>query len=211
MTARPTPPRRLPALLAALALAACGTGSGAPRTPAPAVRASAAPASLDPEAREAAALYARIEDAMLAGYREGPKLWIPADRVADYRDWPRAHAAPARSGAHGGRYLLTRVNPRGAAAYRAYAASPSIPPGTVLAMESFSVEAGEPRPGPLYFMEKVEDGVSPETNDWYYYLVGADGVPIAADVASACNACHQEQYGDQGNLAYPPERVRVRR
>jgi hypothetical protein len=200
-------PRRLAGAALLLALAACA--ADVPREAAP--EPARAPAgTLPSEAREAAALYERIEAEMLAGYREGPKLWIPESRVRSYRDWPRAHAAPARSGAHGGRYLLTRASPTGADAYRAYSDDPRIPAGTILAMESFSVEDGRPEAGPLFFMEKVEEGVSPETNDWYYYLVGPDGVPLAVDVMTACNACHMEQYGGRDNLAYPPETVRVR-
>ncbi|MEV8465205.1 cytochrome P460 family protein [Fluviibacterium sp. DFM31] len=158
---------------------------------------------------EAAAVYDCIAGALKAGYDSGPKRWIPAEFVADYRDWTAASAFPAAPGVHSERFLVTYVNDVGAEAYMRYAEDPVIPAGTVIAKESFAVsEAGKVTPGPLFLMQKVEAGTSPETLDWYYMAVAPSGAPMALDVMTACNECHLG-YDFQGGLGYPVEEARI--
>ena len=161
---------------------------------------------------EAQAVYDCIEADLHAGYMQGDKMWIPAEFVADYRNWTLANTLPANPGFHGGRFLMTRVNDIGAEAYLKFAEeNVVIPSGTVLAKESFAVtEAGKVEKGPLFIMEKVAAGVSPETDDWYYMMVAPNGAPQAVPVMTACSECHQGNYGHQGGLGYPVEEVRVR-
>ena len=159
---------------------------------------------------EAEAVYSCLADDLLAGYAKGGKGYIPADRVADYRSWTRASSFPAAPGFHSGRFLVTWVNATGADAYMEYSDTPAIPAGTLLAKESFSVnETGAVTPGPLFFMEKVADGTSPETMDWYYYAVAANGRPMAVNVMQACNDCHVGNFGGQGGMGYPVEDARI--
>ncbi len=114
-------------------------------------------------------------------------------------------------GFHGGRFLVTYVNETGADAYLQWGAAP-IPAGTVIAKESFSVnEQGAAQAGPLFIMQKTEAGQSPETDDWYYMMVGPDGSPQAVEVISACSQCHQDTFGEQRGLGFPVEEVRLQR
>jgi hypothetical protein len=160
---------------------------------------------------EAQVVYDCIAADLHAGYMKGDKKWIPAEFVRDYRDWTSANTLPANPGFHGGRFLLTRVNDIGAAEYLKFAEeNVDIPAGTVIAKESFAVtESGKVRKGPLFIMEKVAAGVSPETDDWYYMMVAPNGAPMAVPVMTACNECHIGIYGSQGGLGYPDPEVRV--
>lgn len=117
---------------------------------------------------------------------------------------------PAAPGFHSGRFLNTWVNSVGAEEYLKYAENPTIPAGTVIAKESFGVsDEGKVSRGPLFFMEKVAAGTSPETDDWYYTMVSANGQPMAVNVISACSECHQGNFGDTGGLGYPVEEARI--
>jgi hypothetical protein len=160
---------------------------------------------------EAQAVYDCIKDDLHAGYTKGDKGWIPAEFVADYRGWTRASKLPANPGFHGGRFLLTYVSEPGAGEYLKFKEEDvNIPSGTVIAKESFAVnDAGKVEKGPLFIMQKVEEGTSPETMDWYYMMVGPDGAPQAVPVMTACNECHIGNYGDQGGLGYPVEDARA--
>ena len=158
---------------------------------------------------EAQSVYECLADKMHAGYKKGSKRWIPAEYVNDYKGWTLASSAPAAPGFHGGRFLMTWVNDTGAAEYMKYAENPSIPVGTVIAKESFSVtDAGKARRGPLFIMEKVAAGSSPKTDDWYYMMVSPGGKPQAVEVVSGCHECHSG-FEAQGNLGYPVEEVRI--
>ncbi len=160
---------------------------------------------------EAQVVYDCIAADLHAGYMKGDKKWIPAEFVRDYRNWTPANTLPANPGFHGGRFLLTYINEVGAAEYLKFAEeNVNIPAGTVIAKESFAVsEDGKVKPGPLFFMQKVAAGVSPETDDWYYMAVAPNGKPMAVPVMTACNECHIGIYGSQGGLGYPDPEVRV--
>ena len=155
--------------------------------------------------------YECIGEKLHAGYQKGKKFWIPADVVKDYRNWTLVSTAPAAPGFHGNRFLVTYVNETGAAEYKKYAEDPTIPAGTWIAKESFSVtKKGKVRPGPLFIMQKVEAGKSPKTMDWYYMMVAPNGKPMAVNVFKACSTCHMENFGHQGGLGYPVEEARVK-
>jgi len=160
---------------------------------------------------EAQAVYDCIKEDLHAGYMTGDKMWIPAAFVADYRGWTPANTLPANPGFHGGRFLLTFVSEPGASAYLEYKdENVDIPAGTVIAKESFAVDdAGKVEKGPLFIMQKVEAGKSPETMDWYYMAVAPNGSPMAVPVMTACNECHMGNFGHQGGLGYPVEEVRI--
>jgi hypothetical protein len=161
---------------------------------------------------EAAKVYDCIAAELNAGYRAGPKGWIPAAFVNDYRTWTKASSFPAAPGFHGERFLTTWVNSVGAAEYLKYAENPTIPAGTVIAKESFAVNAaGKVEKGPLFIMQKAPAGASPKSDDWYYMMVLPNGAPMAVEVMSACSECHQGNYAHQGGLGYPIEEARIAR
>ena len=161
---------------------------------------------------EAQKVYDCIAADLHAGYMIGAKRWVPGGYVADYRNWTPVNTMPANPGFHGGRFLLTWVNTVGAEEYLKYAdENVNVPPGTVIAKESFEVtDAGEVQKGPLFIMEKVVAGVSPETDDWFYMMVAPNGQPQAVPVITACSECHQGNFGHQGGLGYPAEDVRIK-
>lgn len=158
---------------------------------------------------EAKTVHDCLKPSLYEGYNQGGKRWIPADYVKDYQSWGAANTAPANPGFHANRYLSTYVNEVGFETYVQYAENPTVPVGTVIAKESFSIsDGGEASKGPLFFMEKVAEGVSPETDDWYYMMVSAEGQPQAVNVVSACHECHSG-FSDTGNMGYPVEEVRL--
>ncbi|GGE93442.1 cytochrome P460 family protein [Stappia taiwanensis] len=160
---------------------------------------------------EAAAVYDCLKDDLLAGYKTGDKRWIPAEFVNDYRSWTPASTFPAAPGFHGGRFLLTYVNEIGASEYLKFKEeNVTIPAGTVIAKESFAVnDDGKAQKGPLFIMQKVEAGRSPETDDWFYMAVMPNGAPMAVNVITACSECHQGNFGSSGGLGYPVPEARV--
>ncbi len=160
---------------------------------------------------DAQVLYDCLKDDLYAGYQNGPKGWISPSVVADYRNWTPVNTMPANPGFHSSRFLSTWVNDVGAEQYLKFNdVDNEMPAGTIIAKETFDVNAeGKASPGPLFFMEKVAEGVSPETRDWYYYFISEKGAPQAVDVMPACNECHMENFPGSDNLGYPVEEVRV--
>ena len=159
---------------------------------------------------EAQQVYECMADRLYAGYNKGNTRWVPSEYVKNYRDWVKASTFPAAPGTHGNRFLVTWVNDVGAKEYMKYAEEPNIPAGTLIAKDSFSVNAkGKVRPGPIFFMEKVAAGKSPKTGDWYYSIVAPNGNAVGVNVMKACNQCHMDAFGFQGGLGYPVEEARV--
>ncbi|MEO0999066.1 MAG: cytochrome P460 family protein [Pseudomonadota bacterium] len=163
---------------------------------------------LTPE--EALAVYDCLEADLVAGYQTGAKRWIPEEIVANYRYWAQASTAPQAPGMHSGRFLMTFVNAVGAQQYMEYSEDfPEMPEGSILVKESFSVsDEGGVTPGPLFIMQKAADGTSPETDDWFYMMVSAEGRPQGINVMSACHDCHMG-FDYQGSMGYPVPEVRV--
>ena len=161
---------------------------------------------------EAEAIYDCLKEDLRAGYQKGQKRWVPEDFVKDYPKWTRASAFPAAPGFHGGRFLMTYVNSIGADEYLKYKPdNVVVPAGTKLAKESFNVDDdGKVTKGPLFLMEKVAAGTSPETDDWYYMMVAPNGAPQAVDVVTACSECHLGNFGEQGGFGYPVEDARIK-
>lgn len=158
--------------------------------------------------REAHDVYLCLERKMFEGYNTGPKKWVNANHVGQFRTWKAASTLPANPGPHSNRFLFTYVNKIGEAAYTQYAEGVKMPVGTVLVKESFSINSkGKSKPGPLFIMEKAAAGSSPKTGDWYYTMVGANGKPQAVNVFRACHDCHSG-WEDSDFVGYPVEEVR---
>ena len=166
------------------------------------------PAHLDDEAAEA--LYQELVDRMLDLYELSRE-----PNVEGYIRWPRYVSAPYLTAAHGNRYHTIYARSPGAR-YGRYEQAGEMPPGTVVAKDSFSVsEDGQVYPGPLSLMEKLEPGTSPETDDWRFVEIMPDGSlfgsstgPSSENVAH-CATCHRAVAKSQDWLYFPPPAYRA--
>ncbi len=187
-----------PAAAAALAL---GLGFGA--VPAHAQDCSVAPDTdpYDLSAEAVEALYACVEGAMIDGYTAGDNAVAAA-----YRDWTVTSTRPAVAGPHGERFLQTFANDVAAGQYTAFESGEfEMPAGSVLAKESFTLSGGEPRPGPLFVMEKVTD--APDFDNWVYSAVQPDGAKMNVG-QSFCHDCHGA-FSASDSMGYPLPEVRI--
>jgi hypothetical protein len=81
-----------------------------------------------------------------------------------------------RSDTHGGRLVNNYANHIAADTYGQYEEVRRMPTGSILAKDSFVVNAnGTVSPGPLFLMEKMVSGFSEDTGDWRYAMVMPDG------------------------------------
>ena len=166
------------------------------------------PAALEPA--EAEAIYRRMADKMVSGYRLSRN-----GHASLYAKWQRYNASPYPSATHGSRY----VNNYGNARTRSYATpiSPMImPEGAVLAKDSFSVDMdGNVYPGPLFLMEKMAPGFDPEAQDWRYSMIMPDGSFFGVtggdddDHVRFCVTCHEAAGDENDHLFFVPEAFRV--
>ena len=171
---------------------------------APALAQDACTVESDPYDLDAAgvdALYACMEDRMLAAYtREGDAT------AAAYRGWTVSATRPGLAGPHGERFLLTFANDVAADSYLAFREGAfEMPVGSVLAKESIAVRDGTARVGPLFVMTKVDD--APDYDGWRYAGVQPDGKPLNIS-QSFCHDCHGG-FEAQDSMGYPLEEVRV--
>ncbi len=115
---------------------------------------------------EALSIYQGIADELSRGYAAS------RDIVAKtYRNWRLFNTAPYRSATHGNRYVNNYANED------SYGKPGAVmPPGTVLAKDSFTVTAESAAfGGALFLMEKLATGASPENDDWSYTIIMPDG------------------------------------
>lgn len=157
------------------------------------------------DAADVTALYDCISDDLAAGYAQGDNAV-----AAQYRDWGVTATGPAAPGPHSDRMLLTFANDIAFDTYVQYLDGDEfeMPVGSVLAKESFSLRGnGNPRPGPLFIMTRVADGVADEFDNWVYSAVQPNGNAMGIQ-QSFCHDCHVG-YASQDNLGYPAFDVRL--
>ena len=129
--------------------------------------------------------------------------------AAKYTAWQAASQAPQAPGMHSQQYLMTYVNPVGFAEYTRFATNDaSMPVGTVIAKEAFTIKGDRVKHGPLLFMEKVGQDLAPQTGGWRYFGIKPNGSTLKVDGKGFCHACHQSWPG-QDFLGYPVPAVRV--
>jgi len=127
---------------------------------------------------------------------------------SNYRDWTVSSTRPAVAGPHSNRLLQTFANDIAAEQYLEFETEGvEMPAGSVLAKESFALEDGKGVIGPLFIMTKLEEGASPETDDWRYGGLTNSGDEMRVS-QSFCHDCHV-RWEAQDSLAYPLEEVRV--
>ena len=160
---------------------------------------------------EAAAAYACLLGELKAAYAKAG-LGV----VKDYDRWTNANTAPYVSDTHGGRLVNNYANSQGGNLYVKFEDSGTMPAGSVLAKDSFVAQPdGRLAIGPLFVMEKMNDGFNAESGDWRYTMVMPDGSVFGrtkgAGAASVefCNACHSAVAEDQGYMFFLPEEHRA--
>ena len=165
------------------------------------------PANVSPE--QAEAIYQALAKDMAERYRLSG-----IESAAEYLSWTRYSTAPYRSVPHGRRYLNNYAN-AAAGGYGRYEDAGIIPPGAVLAKDSFSIsKSGEVVPGPLFLMEKMERGFKPESGDWRYTLILPDGSVLGttegenARNVAFCIKCHADAGEGQDHMFLPPKKFR---
>ncbi len=155
---------------------------------------------------DALTIYDRILDDMGAAYR---KSGDPSASV--YKTWRRYNITPYLSATHGNSYVNNYANPR-AKAYGKAENAGTFPEGSVLAKDSFEVtDQGDVFTGPLTLMEKMQPGFNPESRDWRYTMIMADGSLFgttngdSSERVEYCAECHLAAGPEQDYLFFVPK------
>jgi len=162
-------------------------------------------------AAEAIKVYDCLKGEMTAGYaKSGFKT------ASHYTGWTNVATRPYVSDTHGGRFVNNYVNGVGEGVYAQYeAGGGKVPVGTILAKDSFAVNAaGHASAGPLFLMEKMHTGFNKATGDWKYSMIMGDGSVMGVTGGKGgknlqfCADCHNAVAEDQNHLFFLPEDLR---
>lgn len=111
--------------------------------------------------------------------------------------WKRFSAVSYRSDTHGGRFVNNYANRIAENTYGQFEKVKSMPVGSMLAKDSFQVNAdGTVAPGALFSMEKMASGFNKETGDWRYAMVMPKGTLFGitggknSTGLTYCHDCH---------------------
>lgn len=168
-----------------------------------------AAAAVSVSTEEAAAAY----DCLIGDLRDA---YAGSDVAAAkaYLAWPRYSTAPYDSVTHGGQYVNNYASP--GAPYGKYEEAGTMPVGTVLAKDSFSVSpSGQVNIGPLFLMEKMPAGFSEVAHDWKYTMIMPGGQVFGvtngtnSEGMNYCYECHVAA-ADHDDLFFMPEEFRAR-
>jgi len=147
---------------------------------------------------------------MAAGYAKSG-----VSEMADYTSWVNVATSPYQAGTHGDRYVNNWVNEIGLARYQKYEELGTMPVGSVVAKDSFSVNSkGQTSAGPMFLMEKMQDGFAPATGNWRYTMVMPNGSVFGrtngknSAAMVFCSDCHQAVAEDQDHLMLLPDENR---
>ena len=134
-----------------------------------------------------------------------------------YQNWRRYNSVPYRSSLHG-ELLVNNYANAAAADYGKYENIGSLPAGSVVVKDSFTVtESGDVMTGPLFLMEKREIGFNAGSNDWLFMVVrptgAVEGITNGKNSAAVryCAVCHNMAPKAQDNLYLLPEEIRRRK
>jgi hypothetical protein len=160
---------------------------------------------------EAAAAYDCLLKELKAAYAKS------GNRVARaYAGWKRYSKRPYPSATHGNR-LVSNYGNRAARRYINYEKVKQMPVGSVLAKDSFLVQAdGKLALGPLFLMEKMARGWNAASRDWKYTMIMPDGKVAGttrgkgAATMKFCADCHNAA-AERDALFFLPKAHRVTR
>ena len=133
-----------------------------------------------------------------------------------YQSWRRYNTLPYRSALHGELMVNNYANAI-AARYGKYERLGNLPTGSIVVKDSFTVtKAGEVITGPLFLMEKRENGFNAASNDWLFMMVQSNGAVVGitkgenSTAVRFCADCHNKAPKGQDNLYFLPKEVRRR-
>ena len=157
---------------------------------------------------EASAAYACAKPDLIVAYaRSG----VMAGR--QYVGWTNHATTPYQSATHGGRYVNNYANGVGAD-YGRYEDAGTLPEGSLLAKDSFSVnKTGQVMVGPLFLMAKMAAGFNAGTGDWQYQMVMPNGTVYGTTGGAGsakvqyCADCHNAM-AEQDSLWFLPDEYR---
>ena len=136
--------------------------------------------------------------------------------AAGYTGWANFATGPYQSATHGSRYVNNYASKEGAFRYGKYEDVGWMPRGSVLAKDSFVVNAnGTLAVGPLFLMEKMERGFHAASYDWRYTMIMPDGSVFGTTKGKNsarvqfCIDCHEAVAEDQDSLFFLPDEFRV--
>jgi hypothetical protein len=154
-----------------------------------------------------------------AAARATPAAAVPgevANVVRSYQGWRRLNTVPYVSATHGSRYVNNYPGPEAAAAYAKFEDIGTMPAGGRIAKDSFTVTPdGRVAVGPLFVMEKMDQGFDPATHDWRYAMIMPDGSLFGVTGGQGsqnvqfCAECHAIVAAEQDSLYFIPEEYRV--
>ena len=137
--------------------------------------------------------------------------------AASYQSWPRYSRQAFVSGTHGNRYVQNYANAK-ARAYGAYEKAGIMPPGAIVAKDSFAVMSnGKVTAGPLFIMEKMNAGFNADSGDWRYSMIMPNGSIFGTTNGAGsakvgfCAGCHITVAPDVDSMMFLPEEYRVNR
>ncbi len=158
--------------------------------------------------REARTAYKCILEDMRAAYaKSGSRIAV------SYASWPRYSSQSYQSATHGSRYVQNYADNKD---YGKFYEVGTMPIGAAIAKDSFSVSAdGRVGVGPLFLMEKMPAGFSPEGNDWKYTFIMPNGA-VYGETGSKkgasmqfCMECHSTR-ADTDHLFFIPDEYRAK-
>jgi hypothetical protein len=135
--------------------------------------------------------------------------------IARFGGWRRFNATPYVSATHGQRYVNNYANAM-ALAYGDFEEAADLPPGAVLAKDSFTVTRdGKVFGGALFVMEKMPPGFNPASHDWRYTMIMPDGSFFGTTLGEGnagvafCITCHESVPEQHQQLFFVPDRYRM--
>jgi len=144
--------------------------------------------------------------------------WLLSDRpeARAFLDYESVTTGAYTSATHGNRYVVNLADPVAMPLYSQFEEGVPMTVGGILAKPSFFIDGeGRACPGPLFLMERAEDGAYPEMGDWIYTAVMPNGNLMGrtggqnSGGMQFCADCHLGIGMDTDSMTYLPEEYRV--
>jgi hypothetical protein len=145
--------------------------------------------------------------------------WTQSERSEgrDFSGWTNFALTPYISFTHGERFATNHANDIAAPHYGRFEDIEEMPAGGIIAKPTFGIGTdGHAFWDTLFLMERAESGTSPDTNDWIYTAIMADGSLMGrtlganSDGMQFCAACHMGGGADTLDLLFMEPEYRVR-